>query len=195
MTTTNWNTSLSITKFDPSLGTLTGINFYLQADVRGDVRFESLDAEPATVVTYLQAMVTLQRPDLSTIVVTTPVANNIDDVSAFDGVIDFGGTSGKTYLNLNASDNTSVNSPPPAGDLALFTGLGQILLPIFAQGTSQANGAGNIISQFNTEASAVGRVTYTYEDTPPVPEPSSLALLLMGSGVVALGTRMRKLRK
>jgi len=195
MTTTNWNDNLTFSQFDPSLGTLTGINFLLEGDVLGNVRFESLDAQPADVHTYLQAKITLSRPDLSTIVVTTPVSDHLDSVTAFDGIIDFAGTSGRTYLGVQAHASNSINSPPPNSDLALFTGLGSIILPIAAEGTSLATGAGNIISSFQTEASARATVTYTYYNTPPVPEASSLMLLLMGGGAMVVSAGVRRFRK
>lgn len=193
MSSTNWNDVMHIQQFDPSLGTLTGINFSLKGDILGDVRFESYDHLPTTVYTYLQAMVTLQRPDLSTIVATTPVSSNTDLVTAYDGVDDNSGSSGRTYVDLAATASNAANSPPPAGDLALFTGLGTIALPVKAEALSYGIGPGNWSPTFETKAAAEVTVTYTYGN-PPVPEPSSLALLLMGGGVVALGA-VRKFRK
>lgn len=169
MTATNWSNTLDITLFDPNLGALTGINFYLLGSARGNVRFESLDALPSTVQCFSQAVITLSRPDYSPLVVTLPIADTSDDVSAFDGVIDFAGTSGRTYLDLSAQDSGSVDSPPPASDLVLFTGPGTISLPIRAVGASHATGAGNLVTQFETWAAAALRVTYTY-DPPPPPE-------------------------
>jgi hypothetical protein len=195
MTTTNWNATLTFPKFNPSLGSLTGIDFFLQGEVAGNVRFESRDAEPTRVKTNLQAEITLFRPDNSTIVATTPVEANSDSVMAYDHLLDFGGTSGRTYLGLTASASNSVDSPPPASDLALFTGLGTIALPIAAVGTSNGSGSGNLTLWFQTQAAALGRVTYTYDETPPVPEASSLALLLVGCGFTALGGALGRLRK
>lgn len=164
---TNWQGNLNVTRFDPGLGTLTGIKFYLRGNVLGDVKFENLDAAPATVRTFLQAQVTLSRPDFSPLVVTIPVADNNDYVTSFDGVNDFGGTSGRSYLGLTASAADSVLSPPPPSDLALFTGLVPIALPISARGTSIASGAGNLRASFRTMVAADVIVTYFYEPWPP----------------------------
>ena len=166
MSFTNWTNTMDVPKFDPSLGTLTGIKFHLAGRAEGNVRFESLDAQPATVTCWSQATVTLSRPDYTPIVVTLPIANTVDNVSAFDGVIDFGGTSGRTYLGLNSQDADSVDSPPPLSDLVLFTGPGMISLPIRAVGASHATGAGNLITQFETWAASYMTITYTYEPTP-----------------------------
>lgn len=173
---TNFSTSVSIPKFDPSLGVLDSIEFKLQGSVEGSIEFESLDAAPADITASLSAMITLQRPDLSPIVVTTPAFNVAASVSAFDGVINFGGTSGRTFLGLSGSDMDTAMSPPPMSDLALFTGGGNILLPVVATATSNASGAGNLIARFITDASAKVMVTYNYT----VPEPATMAFLGLG---------------
>ncbi|MFI5381692.1 MAG: choice-of-anchor E domain-containing protein, partial [Tepidisphaerales bacterium] len=97
---TNWNSSVTLPKFDPSLGSLTSIDVTIAGHVEGSAAFESKDAQPATVTMKLQAKLTLQRPDLSTLVVTIPVVNTSDSVTAYDGVLDYAGTSGKTYPSL-----------------------------------------------------------------------------------------------
>ena len=192
LTGTNWNDILTVQQFDPGLGTLTSINFKLYGYVEGDVQFESLDNEPATVTTELSARITLKRPDNSTLVVTTPLHETQDDVTAYDGVLDYGGTSGRSYFNLEADDVDEANSPPPPSDLILFTGLGTIDLPVSAEARSLASGAGNLDARFRTTAGAMVEVTYYYATSQPIPEPSSLALVLVGGGVVALGARLRR---
>jgi len=178
LNTTNWNLSVTVPKFDGSLGTLTKITFDLMGDVEGSARFESLDAAPATVTMDLSAQITLQRPDLSPLVVTLPTASTLDNVTAFDGVIDFGGTSGKTYPLLTASDADSAMllSPFSPIDTANFIGgpLDTITLPVKAQGASTGSGAGNLLLQFATQAAANVQVTYEYI---PIPEPAAASLL------------------
>lgn len=190
---TNWSDTVSIQKFNPALGTLTNIKFELEGTVEGTIMAESLDAAPATITLDLAAKITLTRPDLSTLAVVLPTSSNVFNATAFDGVIDFGGTSGITLPNLTATDTDTAVSPPPASDLALFTGVGSIVLPVTAAGTSKATGAGNIATIFSTNASAVVRVTYFYDTV--VPEPASVAMAAMGVlGVGALGLRRRMAR-
>ncbi len=179
---TNWTTSISIPKFDPSLGTLNNIIFVLTGHVEGSAAFESRDAAPATVTMNLSAVLSLMRPDSTIIVISLPVVSTVDNVTAFDGVPDYGGTSGKTYNNLTANHVATYTSPPPASDLALFTGVGNILLPVSAVGASNGSGAGNLDLRFNTYASAAACVTYDYT---PIPEPSGLLALVSGIGGLA----------
>lgn len=180
LSTTNWISSVTVPKFDGALGTLTKITFKLDGYVEGSAKFESLDAAPATVTMALSAEVTLQRPDLSSLVVSLPVANTLDNVSAFDGFIDFGGSSGKTYPALSAGDlqSSMLFAPFSPVDAANFIGgpLDTVTLPAKARGTSTGSGAGNLLLQFATSASAGVMVTYEYN---PIPEPTTLALFAL----------------
>jgi len=183
--TTNWNSMVTVPKFDPSLGTLLSIDFTLNGHVEGTAMYESLDAAASVITLDLQAEIELQRPDNSTIGVVIPVVQVIDNATAHDGMIDFDGSSGGTFPGLMGNDSDTFSSPPPASDLVDFTGPGTIDLPVIATGASVATGAGNIVSQFNTSASAEVTVIYTYK----VPEPGTLSLL--GLGALTLLRRRR----
>ncbi len=163
--TTNWSASATVPKFDPALGVLQSVSFELRGDVLGSAAIESLDAQPSTVTTDYQAALTLTRPDNSLIVVSIPTQQFVDNLSAFDGVADFAGTSGVTHGNISTSKTEFVTSSS-ALDLALFTGTsgnpGSIVLPISAAGSSNASGSGNLITQFLTDAGASVTVCYSY---------------------------------
>ena len=167
LASTNWNTTISIPKFTGDCECLQSVCFQLCGHVEGTAKFESMDASATTVAMNLQSTITLSRPDLSPLVVVIPLANTSDNVTAFDGTIDFGGTSGRTYGGLSGDDIDSMCSTAPA-DFALFCGTGNIDLPIGALGTSYGSGAGNLILQFSTSASANATVTYTYDCGTPV---------------------------
>lgn len=191
---TNFTASVSIPRFDPSLGTLTSIDFTLMGTVLGTAKFESEDAAPSTVITNLQATIKLERPDLSTVTVVLPTVTTSTSVTAFDGVVDFGGTSGRTFTGQTSSATSSISSPPPLSDLLLFTGLTNIVLPVLATGTSTGSGNGNLDLSFRTNASAVVTVTYNYTPLRAVPEPSSFALIGLGGAGLAL-IRLRRSRR
>jgi hypothetical protein len=181
---TNWNQTVSIPKFDPNLGTLQQIQFSITGHSVGSARAESLDAAPSNVTLTFQNTITLTRPDLSVIVVAIPQAMFNDTLQAFDGVIDFAGPSGVSHNNLMAMASNGAVSPPPGSDLALFTGVGNIVLPITAVGTSSATGAGNLISQFTSQASADVQVCYLYQpNTPPVFTTACNTTLMSSVGV------------
>lgn len=183
--TTNWSTSLVLPQWDPALFpgyTLTGVSFALNGHVSGDAKFESLDGSPATINMSLQSTITLTDPLSNVLATIIPVANTSDSATAFDGTIDFGGTSGKSYLGLSGSDSDTGASAP----LPLYIGNSTISLPVSATGTSFGSGAGNLTTIFSTSADADASVTYYYE---PVPEPASLGLLAAAG---LLGLRRRR---
>lgn len=169
---TDWARSVTVPKFDPNFGTLQSISFMLSGHIEGSARVENLSpVSPCSATLAFQASITLTRPDLSVIVVTVPIANFNDTLAQFDGNLDFGGTSGVTHSGIIANAMNSAISPPPASDIALFTGPagapGTITLPVTALGTSTASGCGNIIQQFLTDASAQLDICYNYTNDPP----------------------------
>lgn len=169
---TNWTRSFTINKFDTSLGCLDSVCFSLAGYVEGSAAFESRDLDPATVMMDLAATIKLQRPDGSLIVETIPLAHTVDNVTAFDGVIDFGGTSGRTYDGLSA-DKTEGRCTALVSDKQLFTGAGTLVLPVVALGSSSGSGAGNLLLSFTTTASASAVVTYHYSECPVPAQPST----------------------
>lgn len=186
---TNWTSAVIVPKFDPALGTLLGVEFTIAGHVEGVAKFESLDASPATITMNLWADMVLMRPDYSALVMVSPLASTVDGVSAFDGVIDFGGTSGRTHEGLVADLSASKTSPPPDSDLALFTGTGNINLWAGTWAYCTGSGSGNLVIQFSTYASAQSTVKYIYQ---PIPEPSSLLALMSGLvGIAGLVARRR----
>ena len=191
-TTTNFTVNTNVNQFDPALGTLTGIQFTLTGTVLGTVKFESKDAAPSTVTSNLAATIKLLRPDNSTIAVVLPTVSATTNLTAYDGILDFDGTSGRTFANVTNTDSSTTGMMNSAADLALFQGLGNISLPVTASASSSATGAGNLVAQFNTTAGADGSVTYFY--TTSTPEPST-TILMLSSGLVLFPIIRRKLRK
>lgn len=193
MSPTNWTDTLSFGKFDSSLGTLTSIRFELSGIVQGIGNAESLDGAESTVTLSLGSLLELTRPDNTSLVLTNPVFSQVFNFSAYDGVFDFGGTSGSTTGTVSANGANFFISGN-ANDFALFSALGggTINLGIRANGNSSGTGAGNLITQFNTSAAATAKVTYIYQDAViEVPEPASLATMFAGLGLIA-ALRRRK---
>jgi len=185
---TNWTDTLSFSKFDPSLGTLDSVDFSLTGNVSGSAGYESTDTSAAMVYLDLSALLTLIRPDSSTVVTSLPVTTVSELASASDGNPDYDGPSGSTFGGLSAN-LTETASSSSAGDLALFTGPGTINLGVFSMGKSSGSGPGNLATLFTSNASADVTVTYNYTTAVPVPA----AVWLFGSGLLGLvGVARRK---
>ncbi len=172
----NWTRTLHVPQFDPSLGNLQQILFELAGHAEGFARFENIGNTPSPVRMHLSVGMTLAHPDLPLMTLSLPLLNSMDNATAFDGLIDFGGSSGRSYFNLSADDSyaTALSAPFSPAIAQIFLGSnGNADLSSKVTGLSMVNGPGNQVAQFSASASAIFRVTYEYN---PVPEPSSFAL-------------------
>ena len=196
--TTNWSTGVPVDKFDGTLGTLVSVSYEVSASVFGRARGESLDDSPATVTLSLQANVSLTPPAAGPVATAIPAAVHILNATAFDGLADFGGTSGVDISGLVGSDTDSASSALAALLLAVTDpngitgGLDTVNWTAAALGSSIGTGAGNLSTIFNTQADADIKVTYFY-NTPDVPEASTWVALtpVVAFGVWTVRRRMR----
>lgn len=186
--TAGWSGTLSVPQFDPVLGTLTGVNYTLTGGVSGNAKAENTGGTASSIELKLQATITVNKPGGGQLAQAIPLADNFFSASAFDNVLDFGGTSGVTYSGLTASDNTT--GSVSAVDWGAWEGTGDVSLPVSSAGASTATGGGDITSAFSTKASATFDVWYTYT---PVPEPTALAFVA-GLGLLGFGA-YRRFRK
>jgi hypothetical protein len=184
----DFSSSMSLPKFNVAGGTLTSITLTLNGNLTASQKFENTSGGGnATINLSSQGTMTLKRPDTSTLVITVPTVNNSRTVTAFDNNIDFIGTSGFTFPDTSAT-LANTQSYSGASDLALFTGSGNITLPVTAVGSSSGNGSANLITQFSLVGSASATVTYTYS-VAAVPEASTYGAIGAVSLVGFLGYR------
>lgn len=196
--TTNFTESFDFNKFDDMGGTriLNSVTLELEGMVSGSASAESLDASATTISLTLGANMTLETTDGTVLVTTLPVVDEDFAASAFDGGIDFGGTSGATFSSLSASQTETSVYTAGLDDaiLALFIGSGTLSTILDASGASSASGAGNLITQFSTLAEGSLVVTYDWSaaPTPSVSEPASVAAI--GLALVGFGFASRRRR-
>jgi hypothetical protein len=157
---TDWLQSLSVAQFDPSLGTLTSVDIINAGSFTSRIAVESKDAASSTITATVSGSLTLSGPGVSALV-TSGSTNETFNASAFDGIVDFAGTSGHDFGAQTASGTNSRTISAPS-DLAAFEGTGSVVLNLVAHATSAASGAGNLITQIRSSASAQVTIVYHY---------------------------------
>ncbi|MBE9050906.1 PEP-CTERM sorting domain-containing protein [Nostocales cyanobacterium LEGE 11386] len=176
------NSVLSIQKFDSSLGTLNSVKLDFVSDLTGSAGFENRGAGASTITVRLGADISLQQSDLQLEppFPISPESSQTYQVNAFDGTVDFAGTSGRTVQGLTATQSTTTMFTD-ASSLQIFTGIGNLDFLFSALATSGVTGSGNISSFVDTLAKASLKVTYDYDELTTVPEPSTA----LGMGLIA----------
>ncbi len=156
----NYTQTTTVPQFNPALGTLTSVDINVLGSVNGDIKMENLGSQPEVLMGTLAGTLTTTAPGVAGLVVN-PAQTQTFNASAFDGVIDFAGTSGHDFGNqtVDASGSASVTN---ALDLASYEGPGTVNLTEQVVSDSSGTGPGNVLAAITSEAGAVINVVYHY---------------------------------
>jgi len=166
-TSTNWSQTITLPKHAPSLGTLQSVTVTLRCGLSGAVRVENPAPGPAVYSTRLAFQGSVRRPDGSVLHALEPSIESQIPLGAFDGQIDFNGSSGRTLANMSTPQRETHVVLTNAIDIALFTAasIGELItLDVDAVGTSTATGPGALITAFDTNAAITLTVCYGYRE-------------------------------
>jgi hypothetical protein len=168
LASTDWTVTLSFPQFNPALGTLLSVSFEARDSLVASFQVENMSTSSGnTVRDSSKAIIDLKRPDSSLLLEVISAKEYTASFPVYDGVLDFGGTSGAKALNQVAYNSASWTTTA-AADLTLFTGVGTIGLPCKATGKSYVSDtAGNVVHSVSTQAAAYVVVTYTYDAIVP----------------------------
>lgn len=175
---TNWTRQISLSKFHPKNGKLIEVRSSVSSRLLGDVKYESLELNPATLTIGMDATITLLGIDGQPIATAFPMQSILTDVSGFDGFWDFDGSSGGQITNLIASDIAQADTITNPTELQAYVGTDELFLGLRGNGRSYIEGTGNLSSIFNLDAQAAVTLTYVYE-------PPSIDLEKLTNGVDA----------
>lgn len=190
---TDWGGPKTCTfkKFDKTLGKLTGITTTIDAEMKTDAQVENLNNGPTNISVQATANVTLTASTGEQLSIASPVVKtDTKQLGTFDGISDYGGTSGATYPSQPASDSKS-STVTTQSILDQFTGDGVQTISTVGKTTTvyTSQGSANVLMNANTYASAGVSVVYVYQ-TPPVASPGTFSNLTV-DGNVDLSTSLK----
>lgn len=118
---TDWEQTVGIPRFDPILGSLNGVDVEMVLHWEGELGFENLAPSDGSASFTIDIASSVSRPDSTELVGIQSSVQDLQNFGPYDGVTDFGGSSG--YSSPLVQDLTaSHSSPDPVSDLLLFTG-------------------------------------------------------------------------
>ena len=167
----SWTRTLSFAQFSPSDGSLLDINAGLVGDVTGSILLENLEAAPATFSLVLPGWISLFGPGNALLASVAPEAAKSVTLGAFDGNVDYAGSSGTTLAGLSNTATQDVLLQPGSTGIPGFVGTGTVDLPVTAGTSLQATGPANM--QIVSHASAGATVTLSEDYSPPPSDTST----------------------
>ena len=170
------STTVNLSQFDPSLGTLTGVELELNATEQADVTAENDSVSSGSMSVNLSGNVQGKGPGAIAPIVTLIMGTSAGpvSVSGTDGVPG----SGPDFHDFGSLSDTESDSSSTASNLATYTGLGTVGFQITGSGGFSVSGVSDsTIHVTDFGASGDATVIYTYI---PVPEPSSIVLAAFG---------------
>ncbi|HWD91566.1 MAG TPA: choice-of-anchor E domain-containing protein [Verrucomicrobiae bacterium] len=185
------NQPLSFQQFDPGLGKLQSVRVIVRSTIQLSQQFENTSDQDQAIHSRQTLDLVLDLPDGTTPAVKDrQVVARTYSADAFDGDIDFDGTSGSTTdYEITSSNQKLLKS---RAKVAMFTGSGLANLFLSADGTFTASNKQNqLVAQAQALAGVEVQIIYNYIAV--VPEPVAYGL---AAGVLAffpiIGLRLRK---
>jgi hypothetical protein len=197
------SSTVSIPKFNVPSGTLSSIQLFLFSTLTGTFRVENLDNTSVIAGFNLSGTYVLSKPDTTAILTANSggIGNGGSAVAlaAFDGVVDFAGTSGWIASDRISNGSASLTITDPS-EFALFTGSGTVNLTLTSTGGSQVSLVSPNGSFDHPAASVIsvlgnGNVQVYYQYTAPVPEPEEYAAVVGLALVGFAAWRRRAVRR
>ncbi len=182
-TSTGWTSLQSLSRFNPSLGTLLSVDFGLSDNMTTTVELSNMSptaGQTNTVTNVTTGTFSIKDSGASTTYLSGNLAVTKSGTYAANGQMatDYASPYGQIFSPVNLN-GTFAQSYTDLSTLNSFTGLSPISLLIGAKAISTTTGTnGNTLGANITTADANGFVRYNFQ---PVPEPTSCAALAIGA--------------
>ena len=163
---TQWTATLKVPKTNNTAAEVTGISLFVtDAVYHSSIGIENTSTTSASTNTsvILGGKVAVQLPNgnLTNLVAQTEITKAAN-FPIYDGVTDFGGSSGASWTNEFASAFDDYNYPGASEAHFLTTGTDSVSFPVTASALTTTSGSGNVNTSVSTDVAAGVFVVYTY---------------------------------
>jgi len=181
-----YSSAFEVPKFNPALGTLTKVSWYIWVEFTGSVGLVNNGSDPQSGTLNFGTQHTVDVASLGVNEITQPIAAGGPFAYSLAG----GGGADSVGPSSGWDDDSGFTTSPAV--LANWTGAGNVSLPLVHESVLLLIGGGSLLADFEQQGRSYIDVTYTY--TPGVvPEPGTYVggLALVGVGALAY-RRMRR---
>jgi SdrD B-like domain len=160
---TDWTNSVTFPQFDTALGNLVAVRFQIVGTARSISRVENLGtvAVPG-VISGAQVDSVVKDAFGTPLVSMTQFVRFTNNLAAYDGLSDYGGSSGVSNARRTVT-GSQINAVLPP--YTPYEGLGSYTLDVEAVGTGFCIGPANYLLQVRPELGATVTVYYDYEES------------------------------
>jgi len=160
---TDWTNSVVFPQFDTGLGVLQAVRFEITSTARSISRVENLDAvSRAGVISGAAINAKVTDPFGAILVTATTSVKFTNNLAAYDGLADYGGSSGVSNARRTASSTVMNSLPAPFTN---FEGTGTFSATVTGQGTGFCIGPVNFLLQIRPELGVTVTLNYDYEES------------------------------
>ncbi len=158
----------AIQQFDSSLGELLEVEIVNEGSITSEIRAENSSTMVGSTITGLvSGTISLTGPNFSLNSSVTENAGSFQ-ATAYDGVIDFGGSSGRQFAPVTAQAQPR-SIVLTGSQLQPFIGTGTVDVSEEVVVNSTATGGGNLLVGITSTAETTITVRYTYQPTDCLP--------------------------
>jgi len=156
-----WSSNVTLSKFDPELGTLRAVDISCEMNLSQEVMIENENSEPVNFTLILAGELTVGLPSSDGLSISFNQSTN-GNLSEYDGVSDYAGSSGTKFVT-HIPTEAATKSIEDIGEFQAEAPNQSMVLPVVVDVSSQSMMSGKSNSAVLSIAGAEVCVSYTYD--------------------------------